>query len=109
MARGFQGVMLRGFGARDHQATVLLSVYHGQQAAPVAGPQVRVLAMVGSEPMRWPPFTVSPLDDGRLCANPERLPRAGTPVDPDDPPGRVTSRSAPVTPGFPSCLRTVLT
>lgn len=23
MARGFQGVMMRGFGARDHQATVL--------------------------------------------------------------------------------------
>ena len=27
MARGIQGVMLRGFGARDHQATVLDSVY----------------------------------------------------------------------------------
>src|ERR1700712_4597526 len=27
MARGIQGVMLRSFGARDHQATVLESVY----------------------------------------------------------------------------------
>ncbi|OCB46206.1 iron ABC transporter permease [Mycobacterium vulneris] len=27
MARGFQGVMMRGFGARDHQATVVESTY----------------------------------------------------------------------------------
>ncbi|MED5816359.1 ABC transporter ATP-binding protein/permease [Mycolicibacterium sp. 050232] len=27
MARGFQGVMMRGFGARDHQATVVETVY----------------------------------------------------------------------------------
>ena len=50
----------------DRQATALLSVYHGQPASPVRMPQVRVLAMVDSEPMRWPPFTASPLDDGRL-------------------------------------------
>jgi len=56
----------------DRQATVLLSVYHGQAAAPVCVPQVRVLAMVGSEPMRWPPFTASPLDDGRLWEYVER-------------------------------------
>jgi hypothetical protein len=56
----------------DRQATVLLSVYHGDVAAQVKGPQVRVLAMVGSEPMRWPPFTVSPLDDGRLWEYVER-------------------------------------
>jgi len=56
----------------DRQATVLLSVYHGQQAEQVTGPQVRVLAMAGSEPMRWPPFTVSPLDDGRLWEYVER-------------------------------------
>jgi hypothetical protein len=60
----------------DRQATVLLSVYHGlslyhgQRAS--RGPQVRVLPMVGSEPMRWPPFTVSPLDDGRLWEYVER-------------------------------------
>ena len=56
----------------DRQATVLLSVYHGQPASPVRMPQVRVLAMVGSEPMRWPPFTASPLDDGRLWEYVER-------------------------------------
>jgi hypothetical protein len=56
----------------DHQATVLLSVYHGQQAPPVPVPQVRVLAMVGSEPMRWPPFTAGPLDDGRFWEYVER-------------------------------------
>ncbi|MGH3210580.1 MAG: hypothetical protein ACRDNO_22785 [Trebonia sp.] len=54
----------------DRQATVLLSVYHGQPASRV--PQVRVLAMVGSEPMRWPLFTASPLDDGRLWEYVER-------------------------------------
>jgi hypothetical protein len=56
----------------DHQATVLLSVYHGQPGSPVPVPQVRVLAMVGSEPTRWPPFTVSPLDDGRFWEFAER-------------------------------------
>ena len=56
----------------DRQATVLLSVYHGQPASQVSVPQVRVLAMVGSEPMRWPPFTASPLDDGRFWEYAER-------------------------------------
>jgi hypothetical protein len=50
----------------DRQATVLLSVHHGDAASQASGPQMRVLAMVGSEPVRWPPFTASPLDDGRL-------------------------------------------
>ena len=57
----------------DRQVTALLTVCHDRQAADDAGsadrprvPEVRVLAMVGSEPIRWPPFTVSPLDDGRL-------------------------------------------
>ena len=31
-----------------------------------------MLAMVGSEPIRWPPFTVGPLDDGRLWEYLER-------------------------------------
>jgi len=35
-------------------------------------PKVRVLAQVGSEPLRWPPFTVSPLDDGRFWEYAER-------------------------------------
>jgi len=56
----------------DRQVTALLSVYHGRQASQVSLPQVRVLAMVGSEPMRWPPFTASPLDDGRLWEYVER-------------------------------------
>lgn len=73
----------------DRQTTVLLSVYHGGSASPggsvssggltsggrvaqVRLPQVRVLAQVGSEPIRWPPFTVSPLDDGRFWEYAER-------------------------------------
>ena len=51
----------------DRQALVLLSVYHGQPGGPLpGGPQIRVLPLVGSEPLRWPAFTVSPLEDGRL-------------------------------------------
>jgi hypothetical protein len=56
----------------DRQATVLLSVHHGDAASQVNGPQMRVLPMVDSEPMRWPPFTASPLDDGRLWEYAER-------------------------------------
>jgi hypothetical protein len=56
----------------DRQATVLLSVHHGDVISQVNGPQMRVLAMVGSEPMRWPPFTASPFDDGRLWEYVER-------------------------------------
>jgi hypothetical protein len=56
----------------DRQATVLLSMYHGRSPSRVSVPEVRVLAMVGSEPMRWPPFTVSPLDDGRFWEYAER-------------------------------------
>jgi hypothetical protein len=51
----------------DRQAMVLLSVYHGKPGSPLpGGPQIRVLPLVGSEPLRWPEFTVSPLEDGRL-------------------------------------------
>ena len=51
----------------DRQAMVLLSVCHGKPGRPLpGGPQIRVLPLVGSEPLRWPEFTVSPLDDGRL-------------------------------------------
>jgi hypothetical protein len=66
----------------DRQVTVLMSVYHGspnhwspnhgQPSGRYGVPQVRVLAAVGSEPMRWPPFTASPLDDGRLWEYVER-------------------------------------
>jgi len=72
----------------DRQVTALLTVRHGGRAgeggteaggppARSAGPgtrlpDVRVLAMVGSDPIRWPPFTASPLDDGRLWEYLER-------------------------------------
>jgi hypothetical protein len=47
----------------DRQAMVLLSVCHGKPGSPLpGGPQIRVLPLVGSEPLRWPTFTVSPLD-----------------------------------------------
>jgi hypothetical protein len=57
----------------DRQALVLLSVCHGRPGQPLPrGPQIRVLPLVGSEPLRWPAFTVSPLEDGRLWQYLER-------------------------------------
>jgi len=56
----------------DRQATALLSVYHGERRPRPAVPQVRVLALAGTEPLRWPPFTARPLDDGRLWEYAER-------------------------------------
>ena len=62
----------------DRQATAMLSVYYGRSASAAhsrqtaAVPQVRVLALAGSEPMRWPPFTACPLDDGRFWEYVER-------------------------------------
>ena len=51
----------------DRQAMVAFSVYHGQPRGPwPGGPQIRALPMVGSDPLHWPEFTVSPLEDGRL-------------------------------------------
>jgi hypothetical protein len=51
----------------DRQAIVAFSVYHGQPRDGWSnGPQIRALPMVGSDPLHWPPFTVSPLDDGRF-------------------------------------------
>jgi hypothetical protein len=52
------------------QVTVMLATYARQQQpwdAPVPVPDVRVMPMAGtSELLHWPPFTASPLDDGRL-------------------------------------------
>ena len=45
----------------DRQASSMLSVHHAG-----SGPQVRVLPLVGSEPLDWPPFAASPLADSRL-------------------------------------------
>jgi hypothetical protein len=65
----------------DRQVTALLTVRHDRRGGQVGDepddaqprvPEVRVLAMVGSEPVRWPPFTASPLDDGRLWEYLER-------------------------------------
>ena len=52
------------------QVTVMLAVYARQQEpwdAPVPVPDIRVMPMAGTtELLHWPPFTASPLDDGRL-------------------------------------------
>lgn len=45
----------------DRQAAAMLSVHHAG-----TGPQVRVLPLVGSEPLDWPPFAANPLADPRL-------------------------------------------
>lgn len=58
----------------DRQVTALLTVRHGRPETDgtLSVPDVRVLAMVGSEPIRWPSFAASPLDDGRLWEYLER-------------------------------------
>jgi hypothetical protein len=54
----------------DSQVTVMLAVHCRQQetpGGPVSVPGIRVMPMVGtSELLHWPPFTASPLGDGRL-------------------------------------------
>jgi len=55
----------------DRQATAVMTVFHGRPEEQ-GGPQLRVLALSGSEPLHWPPFSVSPLDDGRLWEYVER-------------------------------------
>jgi hypothetical protein len=55
----------------DRQAAAMMTVFHGRPGEP-GGPQLRVLALSGSQPEHWPPFSVSPLDDGRLWEYVER-------------------------------------
>jgi hypothetical protein len=54
----------------DNQVTAMLAVHCRPPAPwdqPVPVPQIRVMPMAGtSELLHWPPFTASPLDDGRL-------------------------------------------
>jgi hypothetical protein len=55
----------------DRQAAAVMTVFHGRPDEP-GGPQLRVLALSGSEPLHWPPFCASPLEDGRLWEYVER-------------------------------------
>ena len=55
----------------DRQASAVMTVFHGRPDEQ-GGPQLRVLALSGSEPLHWPPFSASPLDDGRLWEYVER-------------------------------------
>jgi len=54
----------------DNQVTAMRAVYSRPPEPwddPVPVPDIRVLPMAGtSELLHWPPFTASPLDDGRL-------------------------------------------
>jgi hypothetical protein len=54
----------------DSQVTAMLAVHCRQPETwdhPVPAPEIRVMPMAGtSELAHWPPFTASPLDDGRL-------------------------------------------
>ena len=58
------------------QVTVMLAVHSRPPATwddLVPVPEIRVLPMAGTcEPLHWPPFTASPLDDGRLWEYVER-------------------------------------
>jgi hypothetical protein len=60
----------------DSQVTVLLAVHCRQPEPwdhPVPAPKIRVMPMAGtSDLLHWPPFTASPLRDGRLWEYVER-------------------------------------
>jgi len=60
----------------DRQVTVLLAVHCRQPEPwddPVPVPGIQVMPMAGtSDLLHWPPFTASPLDDGRLWEYVER-------------------------------------
>jgi hypothetical protein len=60
----------------DSQVTVMLAVHCRQPEPwddPVSVPEIRVMPMADtSELLHWPPFTASPLDDGRLWEYVER-------------------------------------
>lgn len=55
----------------DRQAAAVMTVFHGRPGE-AGGPQLRVLALSDSQPLHWPPFSASPLDDGRLWEYVER-------------------------------------
>jgi hypothetical protein len=51
----------------DSQVTAILAVHCRPEAWDAHVPEIRVMPMAGtSELLHWPPFTASPLDDGRL-------------------------------------------
>lgn len=53
----------------DRQVTAMLSVHSGHppaSGAVVPVPEIRVMPMAGTAELDWPPFTASPLGDGRL-------------------------------------------
>ncbi len=56
----------------DNQVTVMLAVHSRQPQTwdipvPAPAPEIRVMPMAGTDPLtQWPPFTASPLGDGRL-------------------------------------------
>ena len=60
----------------DSQVTVLMAVHCRQPQPwddPVPVPEIRVMPLAGtSDLLHWPPFTASPLDDGRLWEYVER-------------------------------------
>jgi hypothetical protein len=60
----------------DSQVTALLAVHcrpPEPSDAPVPSPEIQVMPLAGtSDLLHWPPFTASPLDDGRLWEYAER-------------------------------------
>ena len=83
MARGFQGVMLRGFGARDHLATVIETIWIAPHFVRVRMESPTLFEDVEAEPAAWLRFWF-PDPDG---SNTE-FQRAYTISEADGPSGR---------------------
>ena len=53
MARGFQGAMLRGFGARDHSATVLETIGIAPHFVRIRMESPTLFQDAAAEPAAW--------------------------------------------------------
>ena len=65
MARGFQGAMLRGFGARDHIATVLETVQIAPHFVRIRMESATLFEDAEAEPAAWLRFWFPDPDGSR--------------------------------------------
>ena len=93
MARGFSGVMLRSFGARDHTATVIETVQIAPHFVRVRMVSTTLLEDVDAEPAAWLRFWF-PDPDGSST----EFQRAYTISEADVPTGRFASTSCCTSP-----------
>ena len=90
MSRGFQGIVLRGFGARDHQATVLETVKLAPHFVRIRMVSPTLFEDVVAEPTAWLRFWFPDPDGGST-----QFQRAYTLTEADPESERLARSSAP--------------